>query len=241
MTPIYINYIETKLQIDKSRFHETCYNGADIAAQTWARQDRVWINPPWELANAVVLKLLKETPKEFVLILPVPDGAEAWFQVLGQCPVPRESRLILPKTLDSGLYDLWYDGQRRSTRPLPFPVWETMVIYGRRSDFRILEPTCRADLIQRLETLVLPILGATDTEIPWLQGVQVGDLEGKQRDELIRLLSQFPTVLQPGQLGLTTMGECSIPLITDTQPIASRPYVYSLVEKGMIEKEIQDM
>ena len=224
LTTRYIQYIESKFAISKERFQEACYNGGNLALQDWTAEQRVWINPPWELANLVVSKLLREMPKEFILVLPVPAETEPWYEVLKQCPVPEKRRMILPRTVDTGMYHLWYDGRQRSAKPLPFPEWETMAIYGRRSDLRTITMTQRAEMADRLEATILPVLETVDTDLPWLQGVQVGDLEVQQRDELVQLLKRYPTVLQPGPLGLTTMGECTIPLQTDTQPIASRPF-----------------
>ena len=233
LTTRYLRQIEQRFRIEKRHFQETCYNGADIATQKWQGRQRLWINPPWEMADAVVTKLLGEQPREFVLVLPVPTSSEIWLRKLQALDIPAERQWVIPRDPDASLYELWYDERPRGAKPLAWPAWDTMIIHGKRKDFsRIRKP-------EQLPTL--PVVTTTDTPVEWLHGIQIGDLTTERRDQLVTLLSQYPEVLRPGAIGCTTAGQCAIPLKQDVMPIASRPYQYSLKEKEIVEREVQDM
>ena len=241
LTPKYLQHVEQQLRINKRRFWETCHNGGDLRQQRWHARSRVWVNPPWQLSGLVIAKLLQEMPKEFVLVLPVPRETSDWDQVLREIPIPQERRMILPKTEDVGYFQLYYDNKPKPGPPLPFPAWETQVIHGFRTDLERIPPERRISLAERVQAHLLPVLTESETSTEWLHGVQVGELTKEQIQQLVEVLQRYKTVLKPDQLGLTNASQCTIPIQPGVQPIASRPYVYSLKEKEIIEREIQDM
>ena len=236
LTQTYLRQIEQRFHIEKRHFKETCYNGADVETQNWSGKQRLWVNPPWELAGTVVDKIRKEQPREFVLVLPIPADDEGWYQRLRDIPFPSERRWIVPRDASASLYELWYDGHPRSAQPLPWPKWDTMVIHGKRQD---LQAYSRDQ--ERFETVMPAVTAGVSVQAEWLQGIQIGDLTVQQRDELLEVLGQFPEVLRPGAIGCTSMSECVVPVKPDALPVVSRPYQYSLHEKTLIEKEVQEM
>ena len=237
----YLQYVEQRLGVNKRHFREACFNGADLQSQKWDHRSKIWVNPPWQLGGLVVRKLLQELPKEYILVLPVPRGQSDWFEVLQTIPIPGDRRVILPRTLDTGYFVLWYDGKPKPGPPMAFPDWDTMVIHGKRTDLLQLRPEERQRLTDRLSVPVLPVLDQNGTTLEWLHGVEVGETTVEQTRQLVQVLEKYKAVLKPDRLGLTTEGVCNIPILPGTQPITSRPYVYSLKEKDIIEKEIQDM
>ena len=87
-----------------------------------AESRQAMVNPPWELCSTVVSKLLRENPKEFIFIMPVPATTPVWYQIIQQIPLPPARNLLLPRTVDVGYFQQWSNGPRQKKEPLPFPL-----------------------------------------------------------------------------------------------------------------------
>ena len=244
LTTPYLTFVEQQLGIEKVRFREAFYNGGDIFSQQWKEWKRVWANPPWEYCPVVVSKILRETPREFIFVFPIPSRDTSWYSVLRALPIPASRRLKLPKTIDKGYFQLWYDGRAKKRPPLPFPEWEVEVVHGYRQDLEVLTVPQRQKLLDQLragDSTVVPIVSNTDTNVEWLHGVEIGELTAPQCRQLLDMLSQYRDVLKPDHIGCTTVGDFRVALKEGVQPIAQRPYPYSLKEKQLIEQEVQKM
>ena len=86
----------------------------------------------------------------------------------------------------------------------------------------------------------MPVFAKEDGVPPWLEGVQVGDLQQEQQQQLVQLLDQYQDVLSSDVLGCITFGACEINVQPGIQPISSRPYVYSL-KKNLIQEEVSKL
>ena len=244
LTSKYLSFVERELGIVKSHFREACYNGGDIVTQHWKDWKRVWANPPWEYCPLVVSKILRESPREFIFVLPVPRNTTSWYTVLNALPIPSDRRLILPRSVDKGYFQLWYDGRAKKGPPLPFPEWDVEVIHGFRKDVEGLSDKQRTELLKQLcvnDVSIFPVMTSAETSVEWLQGIEIGNLTLAQQQQLLATLANFKDVLNPERIGCTTLGDFRVALKDGVQPIAQRPYPYSLKEKQLIEQEIQKM
>ena len=118
------------------------------------------------------------------------------------------------------------------------------MIHGYRRDIELLSVPQRTQLLEQLRadgSTVLPVVSAVDTQVEWLQGVEIGELTSSQRHQLLDTLGRYKDVLKPDQIGCTTVGDFRVALKEGTQPIAQRPYPYSLKEKQLIDQEVQKM
>ena len=86
----------------------------------------MWVNPPWELSDLAVEKLVDEPPAEFV-VLGV-DSNKAWAQTLRQMGCAER---VVPKKGSGFFTQLQSDG---TYNELPFPSWDLVAFYGKRAD-----------------------------------------------------------------------------------------------------------
>ena len=121
----YVQWLESEFSFDKSWFTEVFSLDADYEATNWSRR-RVWVNPPWELSDLAVEKLVDETPDEFVVLGLASNNA--WMQTLRDIGCDKR---IVPKNGTGFFTQLQSDG---TFRELPFPLWDLVAFHGKRAD-----------------------------------------------------------------------------------------------------------
>ena len=120
----YVHWLESEFNFDKSRFNEVFSLDADFESTSWCRR-KVWVNPPWELLDAAVEKLVDDAPAEFVVL--GLNSNKQWAQTLRNMDCAER---IVPKTGGTGFFtQLLSDG---SFRDLPFTAWDLVAFYGTR-------------------------------------------------------------------------------------------------------------
>ena len=113
----YLHYIFHCLEIDKLKFPEAFYMGGDFENQRWIHHNRLWINPPWKFVMAATIKLLFDTPGEYIFV--GPSYLTQWTTIM---TLISKDYLEPPRTLHTGYFPTIL--QQRVTARLTIPYVE---------------------------------------------------------------------------------------------------------------------
>ena len=87
LRPEYVEYIERELLICKEEYVEAFVNELDFTQRDWSVEEKIWLNPPWDLIAPMVMKLQRDQPKEWVVIMPVYANFSKAYQYLSALTV----------------------------------------------------------------------------------------------------------------------------------------------------------
>jgi transposase InsO family protein len=119
---VYVDWLENQLGISKAKLEEAFFLDADYTKSKWTAKS-LWLNPPWELLNETVAKLLLEVPEQFVVL--GPRSNKEWCTTLRAMGC---KEVVLPKTFGPGFFtQLQSDGTYKELR---FPFWDLVAFQG---------------------------------------------------------------------------------------------------------------
>ena len=104
----YLEYIRTHLDAPVADFVQAFREKTDFRTDIWHDTPKLWINPKWDYSYAylplAVLKLLQDTPQEFIVIVPHNSRVDhLWYQILSA--LDSVQSIELPKTLGTGYFE----------------------------------------------------------------------------------------------------------------------------------------
>ena len=184
--PEFIQYIEKKLLIDKSQYTELFVNGGNFQHQPWNPIQKGWINPPWQFINSACIKLMSDSPIEWIFVLPnylKPSLAMKFLSSLDGVEILQ----LLQSVHAVGYFQRYYKDNLVQDLPYPFG-WSTTIIKGSRASTQLSQGnTETARLFKKLlkcrnkvQVPVLPVLSSLLPETPdlpaFFQNLEVGTI-----------------------------------------------------------------
>ena len=230
----YVNWLESEFSFSKEQFTEVFCLDADYEATNWNRR-RVWVNPPWELSDLAVEKLVDEPPAEFV-VLGV-DSNNAWAQTLRRMGCAER---VVPKKGSGFFTQLQSDG---TYNELPFPSWDLVAFYGKRADVLAFKakPAFMAPTAPSGVRATTSTTASSPTSDEYLNVVYAPTLTPVQLAEAQALMHEFADVFDDANIAGRIVGvECDIDT-GDHAPLSCQPFQVSPAKRAKIDAKIDRM
>jgi hypothetical protein len=224
---VYIDYIEHRTQWPVKQFTQLFHNNGDFAKDDWSPIEKAWINPPWPFLSAAVKKLIEQTPRQWVFVLPKYPTTSAWYKQLHSAD--HIEFFTLPRNLATGYFTRF-----RNSLPeqdLPFPQWEVEIVYGTSASFLFAQHSVICEAVQTTQAAL---------NSGWQDQLQLPEEFNTHREQLLKVLAHFQVRLDGSHLGLTTAATCPINLM-DNIPFYVPQYRLSRVQQQVVDNEIADM
>ena len=229
----YVQWLESVFNFDKSRFNEVFTVDADFESTNWNRR-KVWVNPPWELLDVAVEKLVDETPAEFVVL--GLNSNKKWAQTLRDMGCAER---IVPKTGENGFFSqLLSDG---SMRDLPFPSWDLVAFHGTRDlvlKFKNAKPSPPTSSGVRATTSTTASSPVSDE---YLNVNYAPTLTEAQLAEAKALIAEFADVFDDTNIAGRIVGVENDIDTGDHAPLSVQPFQVSPAKRAKIDLKIDKM